>query len=283
MVERELITKITIPKYLRKVKISNSQRVKYWEWNGTTIKCGSRKLLQKFIMKYCKEAIIRNNGNVLPQYLKLGYKIIGFKGSKVYCELSSNYIDVNVQPLTKNQLKKKTKYLLCTFEDTKKGRIYEPVIANPTKVGNPNYHIIKGQDFYVGLNPHIRNTIVSALKDSYWKKFKTIPFNLLDNLVKKLNDSYPLIIEVEIKDTITNFGKNIRWDVGNRADPYMKTFLDFLVNGYLEESEDGTVEIGMKGLIIDDDRLHVSSGNNAIFTPIDNEDNRELIFYIYQY
>ena len=49
MLHRKFIGSIVIPNYIRKVQLSKAQRPKYYEWDGVTIKCGSKKLLQKYI------------------------------------------------------------------------------------------------------------------------------------------------------------------------------------------------------------------------------------------
>lgn len=291
MEDKTLIAKITIPQYIRSIEISKAQREKYYEWDGITIKSGRKKLLQKYINKYCKKDIIFNNGNVEPQHLNNDYIIIGFKGKdiyeKIYQTTTTNGViksRIGKSKWTKKQLELPTKYFLC-YDDIDEN--YPKVIANETQAGKPRNHIIKGQDFYVGLNPHIRNKIVTALKESYYEVLKLVNGTALVRLRYKLKTSYPIIIEMEIQDTITNvFGKQpkdesnpgTRWDVGNRADPYLKTFLDFLVEGF--RNDEGIQYF--QPLIVDDDRLHISGGNNAYFTPIEDESKRKLVFHIYK-
>jgi hypothetical protein len=282
MVQRDLITTINIPLYIREVQLSKSVRPKFYEWDGKTIKCKSKKLLQKYIRKYCKESIIRNNGNVLPEFLRENYKIIGFKGKYIYCELDSMYEPTNVQLLTKSILKKKTKYILCEeVEDGEKtySYIYKPVIANQTKAGKPNIQVINGQNIYNHTaSPFTTGKIFDNIKEMYYQKFITIPPIKLELLRKKFEGNYPLQIEVELGDTVKNFYDNTKegngriWDVGNRTDPYMKTFLDFITKGLKD----------VKPLIEEDDRLHVTTGNNSHFTPVATHEDRFLKFYFYQ-
>ena len=276
---------VKIPNYIRRIKLSNSQRAKYFEWNNTTIKSGSKKLFQKCIDKKWKNAIIINNGNVLPQWLADDYHLIEFKGDKAYKRIyhieGMHILNTQIaESLTVKQMKRVSKFIVCKKIDG----YYERVLSNPAQVNKAKWHIIKGQDMYVGMNPFVRNKLVTELKDSYYDVFKNINQTNLDNIRASLMSSFPLIIEMEIRDTIKNQfdktkeGDGIRWDVGNRADPYMKTFLDFLVNGYVNEYNQYLIE----PIIPDDDRLHISGGNNAIFTPIEENAEPSLIFYFYK-
>lgn len=89
--------------------------------------------------------------------------------------------------------------------------------------------------------------------------------------------TYPLYIHLEIHDTVRNVydrskkGEGIRWDVGNRAYPYIKTLVDFLVDGYKD----------IEPIIIDDDRLHVM-GEGYTFHPIEEGEECKLVFKIYK-
>lgn len=281
MLHRKSIGSIVIENYIRKVKLSKAQRPKYYEWNGVTIKSGSKKLLKKYIRPECKETIILNNGEVRPNHLKDSYIIVGFKGDKVYSTIKHG--QESYQPLTANQLKKTTKYILCNINT------YEKVIANETQAGTPKEHIINGQAFYnQTLNPFARIKVIETIKEMYYNKFNTIEVPLLENFKHKLNSSYPLYIEMEIRDTLKSEYDNSKdeigrkWDVGNRAEPYMKAFLDFIVNGYYTEDKEKNKNYLIKPMIEDDDRLHISSGNNVFYTPIKEGEVSSLIFHFYQ-
>lgn len=277
---RKILGKLTISNYPRQIQLSKAQRPKYWEWNDTTIKSGSKKLLQKYINQKYRNEIIRNNGNILPQWLKDDYTIIGFKGDKEHYNLISvnkqNHVCYRIgDELTKAQNRKPLKYFLCKKVDG----WFEKVLANPTQAGTPKMHIISGQDFHVGLNPHIRTKLVDTLHEFYYDYFSNHSFSkpTLDDFREILSKNYPVMIEMEIRDTVkscfdnTKEGNGKHWDVGNRALPYMKTFLDFLDKGHKD----------ILPFIVDDDRLHVSSGNNAFFTPIEEHEPRQLVFYFY--
>jgi len=281
MLHRKLLGSISIDNYIRRIQISKAQRPKFYEWDGTTIKSGNKKLLQKYINPLFKNAIIHNNGNVLPLHLKPEYVLIGFKGNKTYCNIhhvTNKEIDINLS-LTEKQLAKPTKIILCIYGTNEK------VIANETQAGKPKNFIINGNYIYNHTaSPFTTGKVFNVLKKMYYKKFKSINKSKLKKFKLLLNDSYPLIIELEIQDTIKNKFDNTknnigrRWDVGNRADPYMKTFLDFISCGY----EDDDNSVLLEPLIEDDDRLHLSSGNNVIFTPINIFETPKLIFKFYK-
>lgn len=283
MLHKGLLAKITINNYIRRVKLSESQRAKYYEWDDVTIKCGSKKLLQKYINKDYKRDIIINDGNIKPQWLADGYAIIGFKDKHRYCRVfDEKYIaKIGKDTWTEKQLALETKFILCQVINEEFAR----VIANHTQAGTPKYHIINGQAFYnQTLNQFARVKVMEEIKRMYYNKFKTIPSMDVFRLRHKLQKEAPLYIELEIKDTIksvydnTKEGYGRRWDVGNRAEPYMKGFLDFICNDYLIDNTD----VVMEALLEDDDRLHISSGNNAYFTPISEHETSQLIFYIYK-
>lgn len=276
MVSQNKIASIVIPNYIRKVKISESIRPKYWEWDGVTIKCKSKTLLKKYIDPSHKKAVILNNGNVEPQHLLKGFYIVGFKGDIGFSVLKrANAIEETFKTLTSKQIEKETKYFMCDYNGYK----LERVIANPAKVGTKKYEIINGQSLSSAtINPFTIRKVFDAIKEMYYNKFKTIDVKKVTALRYLLKDAYPIMIEMEIKDTVKSAFDNSkdyigrRWDVGNRTEPYMKTFLDFLVNGLHD----------IEPMIEDDDRLHVTSGNNSYFTPIEKGEVRALIFHIYK-
>lgn len=280
-IDRILLTRITIPAYIREVQLSKAQREKYYEWDGITIKCKSKKLLQKYINPIYKSNIILNNGNIKIQYLKNKYCIVGFKGKYIASVINQDEIEQKFV-LTENQHKKPIKYILCEkVEDGIKTYSiqYKKVIANETQVGKPRIQVINGQNIYNHTaSPFTTGKIFDAIKDMYYKKLKSIPLSTRNKIKATLNESYPLQIEVEIRDTVKNFYDNTKegngriWDVGNRADPYMKTFLDFFTKGLND----------LEPFIEEDDRLHVTSGNNAHFTPIEDYEIPKLVFYIYK-
>lgn len=284
---RTLITKITIPLYIREVKLSNKQRAKYWEWDGVTIKSGNKQLLKKYINPFRKAYIIENNNNITINDIKPQYCLGYFKGDYIFKVKFTDSTEEEFNVLTKSLAKKPTKVFLC--EKINDGNsynfLYKKVIANATQVDKPKIQVINGQNIYNHTaSPFTTGKIFDAIKEMYYKKLITIPINIRNKIKNVLNNSYPLQIEMEIFDTVKNFYDNTKegngkiWDVGNRADPYMKTFLDFFSKGYKDENGNYLLEPFIK----QDDRLHVTSGNNAYFTPISEEENRKLVFHIYK-
>lgn len=280
----EHITSITISNYIREVEVSKSQNAKYFEWDGTTIRCKSKKLWKKCINLNYIKLIILNNNNIKPQWLKDNYKIVEFKGKYIYRILRSDTETLQQFVLTTSQLKLKSKFILCEkFNDGMSYSFkYEPVIANPTQAGTPNKAIISGQYIYNGnYNPFMQGKILDAIKLNYYNKFKKIPEGALTKLRIALFNNYPILLIAEIQDTVKRFndktkkGNGRKWDVGNFAYPYLKTFSDFLSNGFVDKEV--TV---LEPIIEDDDRLHIM-GEMSYFTPIEEGHNRKLIFHIY--
>lgn len=277
-----LIASITIPNYIREIELSKAQRPKYFEWDGNTIKAKGKKIWKRLIK------VGTDQNKVKPQDLINTCYLVGFKGIISYSLIrkieDEKVISIEFKQLTLKQEKIKSSYKVCEkiINPINNSTYFEPIIANPTQVRKPKKHIISGQSTHVGISEFIRTKVVNALHKMYYNKFITIPSNTIVRLKKVLNKNYPLIIEVEVFDTIKNFYDNSkdtigkRWDVGNRVEPYMKTFLDFLSRGYNKDS------LYFDALIEDDDRLHVTSANNGYFTPITESEERKLVFKIYK-
>lgn len=150
------------------------------------------------------------------------------------------------------------KLILCKLE----GTVPIPIIANPKKVGTPKWYLIKGQDIYSGnLREHQRGFVMDKIKEYYYPFIKDL----------KPIDFYPCKIKCDVYDTIKNFygkdGSELggRWDMDNLMYPYLKAFPDLLT---------------VQGILRDDDRLHLPSTIPAYFVPIDDHEDRKLIFTI---
>lgn len=271
MINLPKISTFTIPNYIRRIEISKAQRAKYYIWDGSDIKAKGKKLLKKYIDKSPEtaERIAINGGRVTPMSLHKDYFIGYFIKNKMIA-----YIDIEksiILPTEGNNLtllKKASPFLV--------DKNNERVIANSTQAGKPKYAIISGQDMYSGnMNEFTRAKIVNTLKESYYNLFK-------DKIKewKALRDFiiFPVYIHFTIYDTIRNkfdrskMGDGIRWDVGNRAYPYVKTFIDFLVNGYEN----------LPPLLEDDDRLNVN-GEGYNFIPIEEDEEPKIVVTLYKY
>ncbi|MBS1960730.1 MAG: hypothetical protein JST04_00835 [Bdellovibrionales bacterium] len=259
-----MILRVEIPNYIRKVRLSESQNAKYWEWDGKTIKCGSKKLPKKYINPKYKDEIIKLNGNVQPHHL-IGSFAIGLYRNNKFVEIPA------YPPYFPTKIKEGDKYLLV---DTYNLPRIEKVIANDKKVGTPREMVINGQAIYNGLmSAHVRGKIMQEIKKSFAPHIEALPI-IID---------YPVRIKCYLFDTVKNSfdnGKDLesqgqRWDIGNRIYPYSKAFLDLLTTG-----TDGTNQIFLPKLV-DDDRLRVTEDpQGGIFVPIEQGEIPKLVFMI---
>ena len=271
------VWQFTFPNHISTIKLSEKQREKYFEFRNGNIKCGSKKLWKK-----CIDPLYKDSNNIKPQFLKLPYVVIGYKGSKMYDAYAlfnneNEFIEYHIRPVelevnkfSNSELKKKTKYYVTNIETGEK------VVGNPTQAGKPKIHIIKGQDFYVGLNEFIRSKVVNELKSFYYKHFINISEEDKNNIKKVLTDT-PLLLHLNIYDTLHSYNVSSdnptgnRWDVGNKGLPYIKTFSDFVTQGY---------EGKFDKLLEDDDKLNIY-GEFVEFTPVSSLEDRKLVFTFY--
>lgn len=252
--------KIVIPEYIREVQTSKKQRPSYYEWNGTTIKGKKKKLLLQYLKPQFKDAL-----NILPEHLKEEYCIGVFNGTKFIGTCKT------LQSILTNFINPKSNYKFIVVNSI----TAEKIIANTNQLGKPKFQLIKGQDIFSGnLREHLRGTIFQAIKQSFVPYVKDMP----------IITDYPVRIKMYIYDTVKNYYDNTqknelggRWDVGNRAYPYGKAFLDLIVTG-----TDGTNKV-MEPKLIDDDRLHVTEDpQGGVFCPLrnNNDKRRKLVFVI---
>jgi hypothetical protein len=133
------------------------------------------------------------------------------------------------------------------------------IVKNANKVGKPNMKVISGQMLYNNeLFGNARNLLMMQIK----KMFEEIIAG-----ASKIN-SYPIIIELEVHDVVySKFSNNMLWDVGNRVFPYNKAFEDSLT---------------FCGIIDDDNVLKITGPPRPLFYPIENEEERKLVYKIYK-
>jgi len=132
-------------------------------------------------------------------------------------------------------------------------KLGNPVIANPRVVGTPRLKKVNGQDFYKGTDsPHIRSKVVNEIK-SFLKPF-----------VKGIEPitTYPVQIKLEMHDVI-GVGN---WDLDNLW-IYNKCMQDVLVD---------------TGVLAEDNVMYVTAAAAPEFYPVDNEEDRKLVFKIYK-
>lgn len=140
----------------------------------------------------------------------------------------------------------------------------ERVLANPQAAGTPNMMSINGQKLYNGaMHKHTRNKVMQDLK-----AFMTPFVNQLDPVT-----DFPLIIEMELHDTIRETSSNSLWDLDNRAWPYIKTFQDCLTGN---KDRDGNLRC--KQIIPDDNLLFVTTPPVPKFIPVATAEERKLVF-----
>lgn len=231
---------------MRKVKLSDKQKITYFEWNGTTIKGKGREIPISWYKD--KQTAYNCRKNKITKIEDLNQKIYHFGTLDKKGKIDAIRV---ITPIDSK------KWILCN----RKNDWSIPIICNEKKAGTPRFYLIKGQDIYSGnLREHMKGNIMNKIKESYLPFIKDI-LPIID---------YPVKIECELHDTIKNFydrSKNLgqRWDVDNYAYPYMKAFPDLLVE---------------KRILFDDDRLHLTQPPNPIFYPIDNHEDRKLVFII---
>jgi hypothetical protein len=245
---------VEIPQHIRKVQFSAKQRPVYFEWNGLSIK-GKR---AKLHVKYFKD---KNDiqKDVKIEHLKDHFYIGRFENNKLkYVTRKSEEL-----PSASDLLRTKHKYRLVTYnEDSMSGSKYDLLLCNPNVVNTPKFHLIRGQDFYNSkIREHSRGAIMDAIKECFTPYLVNLP----------VISEYPVKIECQIHDTIKNVydgakeGLGLPWDIDNYAYPYMKAFPDLMQK---------------LGKIKNDDRLHLTSPPSPIFVPIENHNERKLVFII---
>lgn len=249
---------ITIPKFIRKVKMSEKQRPVYYEWNGSFIKGKGKKLPMSFF---------KDKTNI-PEFpniedLKGSYFIGAFIKDKLINSFSSTDSIKTYKELYDKNAKDKYKYYLYKDTFDSFNDIFSPILCNPKKVGKPRYYLINGQDIYSGkLREFARGHVMDEIKKCYLPYIENLP----------VIDCYPIKIKCQLYDTIKNFYNSRMdnpvgqpWDVDNYVFPYMKAFPDILVR---------------EGKIRNDDRLHLPSSIGVDFVPIKNHNDRKLVFTI---
>jgi len=200
---------VEIPKYIRKVKLSQARKRKYYEK-------GKKAPVAK---KYADTS-------------KYGWKKYGSK--QFLIDLETN----------------------------------ERVVANARTAGTPRYMAVNGQKIYnAEASPHVRSKVMSDIKESF------APF--IDELDPIDLDSFPININLEIHDVITDEMSRQLWDVDNRSMPYIKAFQDCLAGNKDKDGKNRN-----KQIIPDDHVLYITQPPVPKFIPVDNEEDRKLVFTI---
>lgn len=258
---------IEIPQYIREVELSKSQRTKFYEWDGETIKAKGKDLLQKYIKD--PAAIVDNYGKIKPEFLKDEYGIGVCKGNHTEkIIMHSKHVSPLIQPIVDIMYydRYNDDIVMSMLLLGKKLRLIdvrtgEQIVANEAQAGTPKWIQIKGQDFYNNkVDKHLRGTIMDAIKADMKKHINIDPIP---------EDMYPLRITCELHDTVKNVYDRShdpigqQWDVDNRCYPYNKAFPDLMQS---------------LQLFINDDRLHITGPPASLFCPIHRHEDRKLVF-----
>lgn len=164
------------------------------------------------------------------------------------CKIKNKKLNDRTRFVFRENVKTKKSYLV----DVNTG---EKVLKNPRAVGTPKYMSINAQHLYnQTLNEFSRDRVVRVLHEFFESGMKEIG----------RIDMYPLMITMEIHDTIIE--GTSEWDVGNRGFFYQKAFEDVL----------------KKDKIIDDAAIYIAMPSAPIFIPVKTEEERKLVFSIYQ-
>lgn len=143
------------------------------------------------------------------------------------------------------------------------------VIKNSKSVGTPRYKTINGQDIY---NQNIvkenRNTMLQAIKSFF------VPF--VNTMEKIPLEDLPIRIEVEVHYTYLA-DNGMPWDLDNHFYMYQKGFQDVLT-GHKDKEKRPRSKI----IIPDDPTLFVSKPPSPLHIPIQNNEDRKLVFRIYK-
>lgn len=245
-----LIATVEIPKYERLIKLSNSVRAKYIIKGETPL-----------LLKYCDPVEYKKSGK---KKLKKEYSWGQFKVTK------------KGKPVTQEMLV---------------GPDGARIISNENVAGKPKFETISANKLHrLTMPDYVRSNIINTLKKQF------VPY------VEKLDPitTFPIIIELEIQDTFEDElmighkkASKQPWDVGNRAMFYNKVFEDVLTGcidnvptGAYRERKGKRVEETIrrpttKVIIPDDHRRYVTGSPGALFTPINNTEDRKLIYRIY--
>lgn len=144
----------------------------------------------------------------------------------------------------------------------------ERVIANPKAAGTPRFVTINGQKIYNGdIDKHLRNKVMSSIKEFF------TPFIAQLDVIPI--ECFPIMLTLEVHDIIREPSSNSLWDVDNRAWPYIKAFQDCLTGNKDKEGKKRC-----KQIIPDDNVLFITQPPVPKFIPVDNEEDRKLVFTI---
>jgi hypothetical protein len=256
---------VTIPQYLRKVKISEKRRSYHYTWNGLKIVGKNQKHLPKTL---CNK---EHTEWAEPKHLRRGLGLAAFKNNRVYAitKPGSNILqDLDVDFRTFARQNPKVKFFVVNRKTLKK------VLSNPNTAGTPRFASINGQKVYSSAFTFERAKITKAIKEEFLPYVKNI----------KPLEKFPIMVEQHVYDTLDNElatgDRAYIWDLGNRAYFYGKCFLDLISTGCTGERNDqGELIQYFDPIIPDDSILYVTKDpQGGIFCPVETKEESKLVF-----
>lgn len=155
------------------------------------------------------------------------------------------------------------------------------IIKNKKTAGTPKYKRINGQDLHtLTLQPYERSKIIKAIKEQMipevnkLEPIKLFPIRILCEIHNTFHDAELIKVNGDVKE-------NVDWDVDNHSIFYTKVFSDVLCGSPYCKERGSKLEYQSKIIIPDDNRKYVTQHGSALFCPIENANNRKLIFKIY--
>jgi hypothetical protein len=253
----DLLLTIEIKDYIRKVKLSDSRRAKYFK--------------QKDILpyKYLNPNIIFGSSKIdNPNAIHWGES----KDNRRFA-LKEEYI-WKWHKIGKDR----GEFRLALWD--------EYVIKNTRVAGSEKWETINSQKIYSGVyHPQVTAKIVKAIKQQLMAE---VHLSMGEPI-----DTFPIRVLMEIHDTVidSNNKTGSDFDIDNRGYIYGKCFMDVITGFYIHKSTDeykATLEkddnpnnYKLIYLIPDDHRAYVTQPPTPLFCPINEGDTPKLVFKIY--
>lgn len=150
--------------------------------------------------------------------------------------------------------KRRAKYKKDDNGDFLRDIFGEKIIANKRTVGTPNYWVINGQKLFSGTDMYLRSKVFAEIKKyiyPYLSKINPIEY-------------YPIGIKLDIYEIPGKW----EWDIDNHSYIWVKNFTDCLQ---------------ILKIIPNDNISFVRSNGQADFHPVNDENDRKLVFTIYKH
>ncbi len=207
--DKELLLTIEIPNYIRKIKLSDSRRAKYWI--KSKVLAGKQKLPKKYLTEVPFDEIDLDIITMIDKTSKLSSG-----------ESSVRFYKLNLEICYWKQHKLSGKKFEFRLTDDATD---EYIVKNTKVAGTESWHVINSQGVTNHtVSPFTNGKVVKALHEEVEKAIK-----------RKFTEQYPKIttfpirILMELHDYISDeITKHNDWDVQNRCDVWGKAFVDCL-------------------------------------------------------